>query len=637
MTPSRRSFAPGALLVVLAAAWVASTWPLLSVAADSLRLAAVFQPDEQMHVNLLRHALSGGTMALAFGSYGHLYFNAVLLPLHALHAVAPVSDEQILLGLRTLSFLGGGATVLLVAVWARREAGLVAGLVGGLLVLLSPPLAVWSGLSHPDTLQVFFLTLALYLCRRLMDTFSVRGMVGAAAVAGLAFACKFAGVFVLPLLAAIVLRGSRPVDGVHGARLLRAGRGLVLAAGAAALLVAFWMTPERVIAALTEDGHADDGARAFIGALRTALAVGGAVALAGAAAPVWRWRPWLAAPVATAANLAVAGVAFAGALSVASPYSWRKLAMLKGLYFEATRLGAAAPAGSALASWGQVALTDFGPLLLAATPAALVGCWLMQRRGSEPAGGAVALLTAWVALFGLVLAARIRVAEPHYALPLLPALAWLGGYASARLAEALPARRLAAPLLVAVVLGLAAPRYVDARHRFAHRVDTSGAVAGGRWLSCAVAPAARVAYDYMAYVPPEFRDARPTWGGTEAWLTGVSPDVVVTRASVELLYASGPGTEATRAYYACLRSGACGFERWFGNAEVEIFGRAGRVDLRKPCASIGQDGSMAVGPHALHGSTRFLPAGETPAIADILHEAVPDAWLRRLIPPDQGS
>jgi hypothetical protein len=79
--------------------------------------------------------------------------------------------------------------------------------------------------------------------------------------------------------------------------------------------------------------------------------------------------------------------------------------------------------------------------------------------------------------------------------------------------------------------------------------------AAGRFLECRLPESSRIVYDYFSYVPPAFRDAVPTWGGTRAWLASVDPDIVIVNSVT-----ADPvmGEARHREYYQCLSDGGCG-------------------------------------------------------------------------------
>ena len=81
------------------------------------------------------------------------------------------------------------------------------------IIAVSPGLVEWANEVHPDSLQLFFLTLSLYFCARAVAPARLAGpeipvqenkansgfILAAAAAAGLAFSTKYLGLLLLPL------------------------------------------------------------------------------------------------------------------------------------------------------------------------------------------------------------------------------------------------------------------------------------------------------------------------------------------------------------------------------------------------------------------------------------------------------
>ena len=248
----------GFLAGILAALWAASLIPLVSVGASSERLVEAFATDEAMQLNLLHAAAAKHSFALTFGPYGHLVFNLILLALHAIPGA--LSDARIIHTGRSISVLFAAATLYLTFVWARRAFGAAAAWIAFSVLLVNATLYTWAVVLKPDMVQLFLLMLSLALTSRLAEEPRIRWLALASAAAGLAFACKYSGLFVLPIIGAVVVW--RPVEGGPAARVtllrwLTAALAIVLLAGSFLLNVA-WIASH-----LTEDGHIDAGVSPF--------------------------------------------------------------------------------------------------------------------------------------------------------------------------------------------------------------------------------------------------------------------------------------------------------------------------------------------------------------------------------------
>jgi Dolichyl-phosphate-mannose-protein mannosyltransferase len=564
---------------LLAALWAASLVPLVSVGSANARLVEAFATDEALQLNLLRAANAKHSFALTFGPYGHLVFNLILGVLRLLPQ--EVTDARIVHTGRLVSVFFAAATLWLTFVWTRRVFGGAAAWIAFTLLCLNATLYEWAVVLKPDMAQLFFLMLALALTCRLASEPRLRWLILAASAAGLAFACKYSGLFVLPIIG--VVAAWRPIESRHvdvrvtALRWLTAGKALSLVAGSRFLDLT-WIASN-----LTEDGHIDAAVSLNMLSVLSIIVRGAALVLGLAAATPWVWAALRRRPrlVATLWSWAVVAMVFAASFIVVSPYSLRKAAFVKGLFVEAS--DAAAPL---TAEWVSTWLRGIGmaitwPVLMAAviTMAGLV--WLAVTRRARM-GAAEAIVMAWTAIYVLVLSAPVHEFYVHYALPLAPPAAMFAGRglvaAGTWLANSFRQRRLAGAIVAAATVVIAVPLSVSVfatRKVLMNREPTSAAIFVGKWLECHVPVSSRVAYDYFSYVPPAFRDVSPTWGGTRPWLMDFDPDIViVNRVTAQ----PAMDEDRHREYYRCLSEGACGYALLMSREPFTVYARSGQVD-----------------------------------------------------------
>ncbi len=77
--------------------WLATA--MIPSASENVRLVSVFNSDEPTQLELLRQALSQGTLRIDYSPYGHLPFNLALIPLFLMSFLAPVTDQSIIITL----------------------------------------------------------------------------------------------------------------------------------------------------------------------------------------------------------------------------------------------------------------------------------------------------------------------------------------------------------------------------------------------------------------------------------------------------------------------------------------------------------------------------------------------------------
>ncbi len=552
--------------------------PLIGVASSNERLVEAFATDEAMQLNLLHGAAAKHSFGLTFGPYGHLVFNVILVTLRLMPG--DLTDARIVQTGRGICLLFAAATLWLTFVWTRRVFGTAAAWIALTALLVNPTLYSWAVVLKPDMAQLFFLMLALALTCRMADEPRLRWLTLASAAAGLAFACKYSGLFALPIIGAVAvwrpIASERPAAQVAALRALAALFAISLIAGS------LFLNLEWIASHLTEDGRIDARVSQQLLAQLSMAARGCGLALGAVASTRWLWSALRrrAQVLAVLWSWCIASSVFVATFIIASPYSLRKAAFVKGLFVEAS--DAAAPLSAEwLSTWWQgVATAVEWPVLVAAlaTIAGLV--WMIRRRHAQ-VNPADAILIGWIALYSLVLSAPVHEFYVHYALPLAPPAAMLagrGGVAAAEWLAAVFQRRAPAMIvLCAVVAAMDIPfaaQLQTKRTQLRNRERTSDAVFVGKWLECRVPSSARIAYDYFSYVPPVFQDATPTWGGSREWLSRLDPDIVI-------VYSETAGSVMEQAdhaeYYRCLAEQRCGYERVLSRGEFTLYGRSGQA------------------------------------------------------------
>jgi len=574
LTFSRRS-AEGILAVLVTAVWAATLLPLFDFATADTRLLDAFSVDELIQLNLLRAAASARTFALHFGPYGHFVFNIILIVLRALPGAA--TDARILYVGRTVNLAFGAAAVLLVFWWARRTYGAVAGWVAFSLMIVNTTLYLGVAQVQPDIAQLFLLMASLVCAARLIDDALMRWLVLSTALAGAAFACKYSGLFVLPIV--IVALARRPVPVSRPATSVAVMRVSLVLLGAALFAASFAANADWIAKHLTEDGRINSTLPLHLTLLATASRGAGVILIAGALAP-WPWNALKKRQYALAVlwSWSLALATFVAAFVVTSPYSLRQAAFVKGLLGEAS-FAAPVTLASQLATLRSVAMAVGWPGAGIGVATMAVLLWRARKRDYR-VKAVDAVLIAWVFIYVVVLLLPAHEMYFDYALPLVPAFAMLagGGIAAAfrRIAATMPMRNMVAAGALALVVAAAeaplAAALIDARAAQLRRTTDTPQAYVAQWLQCRVPPASKIAYDYFVYVPSSFQNAVVTWGGTPAWLRSVDPDVVV----VEVTTAAYAAEDAEhRAYYDCLNDGSCGYARELSRGDVIVYLRRG--------------------------------------------------------------
>jgi hypothetical protein len=573
---------------LLSALWGLSLVPLVGVGTANARLVEAFATDEALQLNLLRGAAANHTFALTFGPYGHLVFNLILIVLRLVPG--ELTDPRIVQTGRAVSVCFAAATLWLTCVFARRAFGAAAAWIAFVALTVNATLHTSAVVMKPDMAQLFFLMAGLVLTYRLAEEPRVRWLVLASGAAGLAFASKYSGLFLLPVIGGVCLW--RPIATGRVDARVSTLRWLTVAKAAALFAGSLILDATWIASHLTEDGHIDGVVNPQVLTLLAAAVRVGALAALVAAVTPWLWSALRARPRLVAVLWAwlVACAMFAAAFVAVSPYSLRKAAFVKGL------LGEAAFAPPPTSEWLSTLFFGIGaavgwPVLAAALLTMAGLAWHAARHGVRP-GAAETILTAWAVLYALVLSAPVHEFYVHYALPLAPPLAMLAGRGVTVAAGWLEKRVARGGLMPAVSAATAVALVVlgggdvlSARSQLLARDLTNDTLFVGRWLGCLVPAPTRIAYDYFSYVPPVFRDASPTWGGTRDWLSRLDPDIVIVNSVT-----AGPvlNDAAHAEYYRCLADGSCGYGRILERGPYAVYARDSETrELRAHAAALG--------------------------------------------------
>jgi hypothetical protein len=346
----------------------------------------------------------------------------------------------------------------------------------------------------------------------------------------------------------------------------------VTAAAGVALLGAIAIDPPWIVRHITADGHIDVPMLISLDALIWIIRAAGALLVVAAATP-WTWAMFRRR-VALETVLWGFGTAFAAftlAFALTSPYSFARLAFLKGLYYEAVETGARINIHW-VASWTFGVFTTVGLPIVVAFGCTMIS-WLTDRRRRTKME---IVLRCWLGLYILVLLAPVHELAYHYALPLVAPAAILAARGVTEVLEIIAWRLPRAPRPAMAAVAVAAVAAFEFQN-VAALLQTKEAVLrrqgapvilAGQWLEGRVPVTSHVVYDYLSYVPPAFAHVTATWGASRAWLTSENPDVVVVNQQVSPVW-RGPNNEEP--YSVCLERDTCGYVRVFELDPIAIF------------------------------------------------------------------
>jgi 4-amino-4-deoxy-L-arabinose transferase-like glycosyltransferase len=610
LLPHRMEFLLMVGIVLIHFVWF--TWPLILPASDNERLVSTFNVDEGRHVRILKYAVSLNIPALEdefekyVHSYGNFYFIAALIPCWLINIITPITEQQIIVVLRLVSVLFGILTVLLVFLLAQRYFGRFTAWLSTFLLMFVPlEFLRQSTVSHPDITQLFFLVLGIFFCCLLIETSERKWLLWASASGGFAMATKYSGLFLLPLvwLIVIVQTFSNPHEkNTERDRFLLYLRLTIAFLGIMGILAGIVITPEFF------DKYLIVGERTiietpYLQVLRTArvaaIVAGSVLILISLMNILWSAIERNARILNALKGVTISILVFALVFSVFSPFSLIRLNLLKGLYKQTiyTEYGVGIiPEGSGfvwlriLASHHFLSISIF----IMAAINLIVVCYAVIKNKEKKALTTTNLLWIWIIFYLSFLVLRVNRYELRYILPVVPFLIIFGAQTVSMWMEyamTQKSKRLLLPSSVIVLLtigGFQLSKSLDYmlkyRYRISHQVQQSGAVKAGNWLLENYPAFARILYDHYSYIPPVFKEVRPTFGGTIELLRDLNHDLVVVSKEIANRYlenvqyanryAKGEAVFKRRYnYYIALREGTVNYSLVRDFDDIRIYER----------------------------------------------------------------
>ena len=593
-----------AAIIIIFYYWFA--WPLVWTASQNMRLINAFNVDEAGHVYIVKGALNQHSFRLMFNSYGHLYFNLALLPLFLIDSVSVMTEQKIIIVLRLISTMAAMAAIASVFLLAKRFFGSLSAWISSLSFMTVPLLFnEFSIISHPDILQVLFIVLSLYFTCHLVEKKDIKWLLFASVSAGLTFACKYSGIFLLIILWTIeaynIFAGDRLKSEPEERKPLKTTDCLMPIIGLVAIFAGFVFTPGFVARHMTDDGQIMDIAKIhFITFARIAcLFFGFAVILLKAGGFV----PFL--PKKTLRfidNLytllfrsVFAFIVFSISFFITSPYSLSGLNFVSGIAFESehTALGHMLIENHNKILWfkeltSPQLIGKFVYMIVLLQLFLSILAWF--RNKNKRAWHPETVLWLWIFLYMGFLIFRINMIRSRYLLPVIPVCFILFSLPIKQLVEWVKVKLphvggTSVSACIVVLMGClefpnAFQRIYQFRKETLVREETNTSVKAGKWIEENYPASSRVLYDRFCYVPVLFTNAYATFDATLETLGTFNPDIVMVSKQASYPYDDiGNAKVLVRGeeyfwkrfeYYAGLRDGRAGYTlaRDFGGVQV---------------------------------------------------------------------
>ena len=525
--------------------------------SHNVREIYTYSLDSMLILLDVERSVSSSWFRLDFTGYGQLYYNLCILAAYLYSLLFPLTERAIFFIARLVTLVGGCASIVLLYFFARRFLGVIPALFSAAMLAITPAFLGWSTEPHPDTWQMFFVTLSLYLCALSWPADAVgvtevraRGrpelLLASAAAAGAAFSTKYVGSLLLPLLAVVAVAAPPPNPSARSFDLMI--RALALAAAGLViplLLLGSYSRPDVLSRVFPNWGwmlQPPDLVR-VARTMRWLFALSALCCLT-IAVTYLRAPGFFATRQATVLRIgmvAAIGTTFLLTFVVTSPWALYKLQFFPNLYVMNAYVNFGHGTKAPWFGYQWLEMLSTGTLVgAAAAILALIGAATLAYRwansGLRGAGFALILVLAWTLLYLIFMITRVNIAKSYYLLPVVPAVLLLSavGLSAVPVLLRTSARRATAAMGVAAMIVIAAHAWQSVpileayRHTDLRRELEPEKKAMGEWLERCVPTDAKITAAAYSYVPPRFAKAQLfTDQGSYVAFAEFQPDIVI--------------------------------------------------------------------------------------------------------------
>lgn len=520
------------LLISLLSVYLAS--PLLFTANLNARLVFAFDSDEAHHIQLLQQALNGTGFDFNFHGYGHLFFNLTLLALKALSYFTHIDQQIIIITLRSASLVSGIACIWATFYLALYLAGPTFAILSALLLAIIPlEFIYYMGVSHPDVLQVLFVQLSLIACCRYSRINSLSNIIQAACFAGLAFATKYSGIFLLVLICALLCLKLTPrQQSKITLNLLITLRVILFLTGTLLLCISYYITPELVVQLTKAKDQLQATELAVFNKIHLLAYIFGVLCNTLACIPqLWRFLLNSKYFSALLYQVLIVISTFWASVILASPYSFKNFRILKGMLAESLHVnfGHSFKAQTPLSEWFSI---------LASNQLLGSSCFIIFTLGftvtifdliktKDFLKSPISILHCWVILYLGYMLLNVRYREARYLFVILPSIFILASYYCLQISKCKFKLSGALVILLCGILLYHGNLALRQRQDFKQREKNYPAILIAKQLDSEFPENFKVAYDTAVYVPDKFKNAYFEWRWTTQRFLEIQPDIFI--------------------------------------------------------------------------------------------------------------
>jgi len=530
--------------------------------SSNIREVVIYDVDAASILRDVESSIHARLFQLDFTGYGQLYYNLCILTGYLYSLVLPLDQNKLFFIIRAVTLLGGLLTIVLVYEFAKRFLGRLFAIFAAALLALTPTVVRYCVTPHPDTWQMFFITLFLFFCAQSVawahmpeyrpeqknrTRAAIGNIFASAAALGAAFSTKYGGALFSPLIAvAIVIMPGIAVSAPRFNTAIRWSAWIAIPLGAALAFAAYELEPQLVARNLPYWAPMPpEDLWNIVATLRWMCLIAGGLCFAFAIAyfrgsDFATHKVWLI----KASLLAASAMIFVAIFPLTSPWSTYQLRFFPDLIsmYKYVNFGHGFKADWYGFRWldllasangvgaGAVVLAVFGSTAL------ILGVF---KGKFHDVNLPFAFVLSSVLIYSVFLISHVNIVEPRYWLPVAPAVGLLAAFGLFKIQKALTfilresRARLATAGIASLILIVHIWQSLEVfalqrdKHYLPRELSTENKKLGDWFVHC-VSAEARVFPAPTSYIPPHIKDM---WLATEGYaaLKSYKPDVIVLR------------------------------------------------------------------------------------------------------------
>ncbi|NQT26371.1 glycosyltransferase family 39 protein [candidate division KSB1 bacterium] len=575
---------------------------IIQTFSENARMVEANNVDEALHLDIVKNSIEDPNYTIVFSNYGHLYFNLSIILLKLISLFTFISEKTIILTLRIIPLCFEYLTAALLFIFIRKHINQISAYIAIIIIAIYTFIAHdYAIISHPDMLQMFFITGSLIALYKFYIRHSIKWLILAGCLSGLAFACKYSGIFIFILVPILVMIQLNKKENVHSLLISDCyGTWSHILTIVFFIVFSLLASPKIIARLITTDGVIDNPT--MLRMLETLRFVSLGCVVIFILIYIIKWKFQQTRIIHTLwvnfYHLLITSylflISFVIAFFITSPASFIGFNFISGILYEShhTASGHVFQESSTLITWIGFLFSKpfFGIFLttiLFSRLAFIIYYFIRYRKNimSVPE----TLFWGWTVLYIGFLAVRINMARMRYLLPVIPsiivitAITWSQIFFWLNHQTKLIYKIL---LMIFCVITIADVSYsthslFEFQNYLLGKAVRNPSIMAGEWIKENISPEQQILADHFTYIPPEYLNVNFHYYATNDSLKLTDPDVVLTNFRIRYAFADSNAVDTyvhgselfTKRfnYYRGLDHGESGYHLVSDFKEVKIY------------------------------------------------------------------